>query len=97
MTDAELVVAYLHHCGYLSADGKEVLDEIVVRLQQGKHLMPEEDWEKSGWEDNLTPAERWDQVVVHLDRIYDVAAARLETAEALRLYWRHFMQGAQTR
>lgn len=95
MTDAELVVAYLRHCGYLAADGKEELDEMVVRLQQGKHLMPEEDWEKS--EDNLTPAERWDKVVVHLERIHAVKEARMETAEALRLYWRHFMQGAQTR
>lgn len=97
MTDAELLVAYLHHCGYLAADGQEELDEIVVRLQQGKHLMPEEAWEQPEAEDNFTAAERWDKVVVHLDRIFDVPEARVATAEALRLYWRRFMQGAQTR
>lgn len=95
MTDAEILVAYLHHCGFLVADGKEELDEIVVRLQQGKHLMPETDWEESEWED--TPQQRWGKVVVHLDKIYDVEEARVQTAEALRLYWRHFMTGAQVR
>lgn len=95
MTDAEILVAYLRHCGFLAADGQEELDELIVRLQQGKHLMPEADWEPSEWED--TPQQRWDKVVVHLQAIYEVPEARVETAEALRLYWRHFIQGAQTR
>lgn len=95
MTDAEILVAYLHRCGFLVADGDDELKEIVVRLQQGKHLMPEADWEESEWED--TPQQRWDKVVVHLDKIFDVEEARVQTAEALRLYWRHFMTGAQAR
>lgn len=95
MTDAEILVAYLHHCGYLVADGQEELDELIVTLRQGKHLMPEADWEPSEWED--TPEQRWDKVVVHLEKIFNVPEARQATAEALRLFWRHFMQGAQTR